>query len=156
MVFPDLRAPRVAAAAPPQTKPPPPATRYAKNMRSRVDEVVFGRDLDFSGLSAAEGGGSDDAAEVLDDEDARWQRRRELHATAYAPQMRSSVDEVVFGRDLDFSIAADEADGVVGEDGGAAAAAAAVGRTGRERTEHEARHFHGRRVLVHNDRLPSP
>jgi len=122
----------------PRSKPPEPEPaarappRYAKQMRSRVDEVVFGRDVDRSLLATPP---SRDA----DDEDL-WRRRRAARADradrGLAPQMQSNVDELVFGRDVDGSAGA--LDGGGGGGGGVGIDGSA--RAPRARTEWEGRH----------------
>lgn len=106
-----LVARRLGELVPEPGGPAPCTSRSAKRMypdapgtQSIVDQVVFGRDMDFSGeeqfdesfMQMYSGGAGVRSGQL--EERARGYRRYPS-----APNMQSIVDQIVFGRDMDFS-----------------------------------------------------
>lgn len=106
-----LVARRLGELVPEPGGPAPCLERSAKRMypdapgtQSIVDQVVFGRDMDFSGEEQFDetfmqmySGGAGVRSGQLED------RTRGYRRYPSAPGMQSIVDQVVFGRDMDFS-----------------------------------------------------
>lgn len=76
----------------------------APGTQSIVDQVVFGRDMDFSGEEQYDesfmqmyAGGAGVRSGQLEDRDRGYRRYPS------APNMQSIVDQIVFNRDMDFS-----------------------------------------------------
>ena len=86
------------------------AKRYGNQMSSRVDELIFGRDLDFSTTPGDSTSSADDAKTKVKPPRRHvrsavdWTRAHEKPQVRRAvKQMASEVDDIVFGRDMDFS-----------------------------------------------------